>query len=97
MKRIINGMWYDAEKSIPIASNGNNYDWVSSEDLNYYRETLEVTKKGNLFLFDEPCMGRDGSITAIDKDTAIEWCEEQEAKIINLKKFKTIIGILPEA
>ncbi len=44
---IINGLWYDPSKSITIAENGNNFDWIGDDDLRYYRETLEVTKKGN--------------------------------------------------
>ena len=97
MKKIINGMWYDAAKSTCIAENGNNHDWIPSDDLNYHRETLEVTKKGNLFLYDQPCMGRDGSITPIDEDAAIEWCSEKQAEVSNLKMFEKFVGILTEA
>jgi hypothetical protein len=97
MKQIINGMWYDTYKSTLIAKNGNNCDWISADDLNYHRETLEVTKKGNLFLYDEPCMSRSGGITAIDKIRAVEWCDETQAIVTDFKKFEKFIGILPEA
>tara|TARA_B110001454_G_scaffold4299_1_gene3965 strand:- start:208 stop:495 length:288 start_codon:yes stop_codon:yes gene_type:complete len=94
---LINGMWYEPRKSITIAENGNNYDWIDSNDLNYHRETLEVTKKGNLFLYDWACMDHNYSLTPIDKESAITWCSEKRANIEDTKLFEKFVGKIDEA
>ncbi|MBT3761077.1 MAG: hypothetical protein HOF89_00600 [Candidatus Nitrosopelagicus sp.] len=97
IRMIINGLWYDPSKSITIAENGNNFDWIGSDDLRYYRETLEVTKKGNLFLYVWSSIVHDHKITPIDKKSAITWCSEKRANIEDSKLFEKFVGKIDEA
>ena len=86
MKKVINCLLYNTETATIIASWSNGY---FTSDLNYCRETLYKTRRGNYFLYGcggaysrygTPTEGNSWAsgekITPLSLDSAISWAEE---------------------
>ena len=111
-KRLIDGLWYNEDTAITLASRDGGGQCAS--DFGYWYEALMATKKGNLFLYgsggpltsyatscgsNNTC-GSD-SITPMTKSEAIKWISDNDPSIdqdkVSINRFEKYLGKFEEA
>lgn len=101
MKKIIDGLKYDTEKSLLIGEGGNS---LSRRDFNYCYESLYKTKSGRFFLsgeggamtkysqkVDSNSRAGGSGIIPLSKEDALSWAENNLDSDTIEEHFKDII------